>query len=160
MIIYYIDNYYIIIIYHIDNNHYLFLLWASVFKSVKWREKRAYKRHAQSRGPETQSPSTLLSLPVSLFLSLASPLSCRGSREHPAASLPQDHHSCGGHRRDHYGCPHRCGTHGVAGSFVRVMRSQVSAPGSSEVTELRPSVWEVQRAALLKAMWAGSWGIT
>ena len=48
---------------------------------------------------------------------------------------------------------------GVAGSFVRVMRSQVSAPGSSEVTELRPSVWEVQRAALLEAMWAGSWGI-
>ena len=48
---------------------------------------------------------------------------------------------------------------GVAGSFVRVMRSQVSAPGSSEVTELRPSVWEVQRATLLEAMWAGSWGI-
>lgn len=138
---------------------YLFLLWASVFKSVKWREKRAYKRHAQSRGPETQSPSTLLSLPVSPFLSLASPLSCRGSREQNAASLPQHHHSCGGHRGDHSGCPHRCGTHRGGGYFVRVMRSQVSALGSSEVTELRPSIWGVQRAALLEAMWAGSWGI-
>ena len=145
MIIYYIDNYYIIIIYHIDNNHYLFLLWASVFKSVKWREKRAYKRHAQSRGPETQSPSTLLSLPVSLFLSLASPLSCRGSREHPAASLPQDHHSCGGHRRDHYGCPHRCGTHrggwllcqghevpGISSGLFRGHRAETECLGSSE----------------------------
>lgn len=41
---------------------------------------------------------------------------------------------------------------GVAGFFVRVMRPQVSAVGSSEVTELRPSVWGVQRAALLGAM--------
>lgn len=45
---------------------------------------------------------------------------------------------------------------GVAGYFVRVMRSQLSALGSSEVTELRPSIWGVQRAALLEAMWAGS----
>lgn len=124
---------------------YLFLLWASVFKSVKWREKRAYKRHAQSRGPETQSPSALLSLPVSPFPSLTSPLSCRGSREQHAASLPQHHHSCGGHHGDHSGCPHRCGTHrggrllcqghevpGISSGLFRGHRAETKHLGSSE----------------------------
>lgn len=124
---------------------YLFLLWASVFKSVKWREKRAYKRHAQSRGPETQGPSALLSLPISLFFSVASPLSCRGSREQPAASLPQDHHSCRGHRGDHSGCPHQCDTYrggwllcqgheapGISCGLFRGHRAETERLGSSE----------------------------
>lgn len=107
---------------------YLFLLWASVFKSVNGGRKE-HKRHAQSRGPETQSPSALLSLPVSPLSLLTSP-SCRGSREQHAASLPQHHHSCGGINGITLGVLIGVALTGVAGYFVRVMRSQVSALGS------------------------------
>ena len=77
--------------------------------------------------------------------SFSSLLSCRGSREHPAARLPQDHHSCGGHRGDHSRCPHRCGTHrggwllcqghevpGISSGLFRGHRAETEHLGSSE----------------------------
>lgn len=131
---------------------YLFLPWASIFKSVKWREKRAYKRHAQSRGPKTQGPSALLSLPISLFLSVASPPSPAEAPENLQPVFLRTTIPAGGIAGITLGVLIGVTPTGVAGFFVRVMRSQVSALGSSEVTELRRSVWGVQRAALLEAM--------
>ena len=116
---------------------YLFLLWASIFRRDRARsgwygrrlglrfqickmegekgiQKTCTVQRTWNSGPFCLALSPLLSHTFclrSLFLSVASPLSCRGSREQPAASLPQDHHSCRGHRRDHSGCPHRCDTH-------------------------------------------------
>lgn len=57
----------------------------------------------------------------SLPLSLPSPAEAPENNMQPA--LPQHHHSCGGASRGSLWCPHRCGTHRVAGYFVRVMRS-------------------------------------
>lgn len=84
-----------------------------------------------------------LSQSLSFSLSLP-PVSCRGSRE-PAASLPQDHHSCRGHRGDHSGCPHRCDTHrggwllcqghevpGISSGLFRGHRAETECLGSSE----------------------------
>ena len=155
----------IITVSHDYYNCYLVLLWASVFQSVKWGRGVGGKGHTKGMTSSEDLKLTLVpalsqSLSVCLSLSLSVSLSCRGSREWPAAGLAQDRHSWWGHRGDHIGCPDQHGTHRDG----RLLRRGLEVPGISSGlfsghragTECLGSS---EGAAVLGAVWAGSWGI-